>query len=560
MRDHRPQLPAWFPGGRPRPDEDAPLFRFNRERQGIVEEVTARAVETLRGKDLAALLLEAAYLEQKRLERSSDPAARAELGKWREIARKVQGLGGGGLESLAAEKIREHAWDIAGNFDPRVYRIASRMVPVLLQSLLQPSSVPSQIAGDTALASRVLVVGDHLDTIRTLSKTATLVVTPTHVSNMDSLLIGYALERQKLPPMTYGAGKNLFTNPLISFFMHNLGAYRVDRRIRHDLYKHVLKTYSTVITERGYHSIFFPGGTRARSGSVESKLKLGLLGTGIEAFTRNLRAGKDRALVVYVPTTINFLLTLEAESLIEDHLQEAGKHQYIIEDDEFSQVDRWLSFFKGMLRMQSAIHVRFGTPIDPFGNEVGPDGRSYDARGRVIDPASYVLRGGIPVVDAERDAELTRELGSALVRHFARETVLMSTQIVARVLFERLGAAFPDADLFERLRVRWHLTFPIDEVHRGIELLRARLLELERAGRLRVTDIVRSGRPSEILDRALSAWRDYHGPRTPAEARDGRVALGDLKVLLYYQNRLSVFAKLLGPDVTGAVRAAEVSS
>lgn len=559
MRDHRPQLPAWIPGARPRPDEDAPLFRFNRERPGIVEEVTARAVETIRGQDLAALLLDAAYLEQKRLERSRDPAAKVELGKWRDIARRVQGLSGAGLEAIAADKVRELGWDIAGNFDPRVYRLASRVLPVLLQGFLQPSSLPSQLAGaDSGLASRVVVVGEHLDTIRRLAKIATLVVTPTHVSNMDSLLIGYALERQQLPPMTYGAGKNLFTNPLISFFMHNLGAYRVDRRLRYDLYKHVLKTYSTVITERGYHSIFFPGGTRSRSGSVESKLKLGLLGTGIEAFTRNLRAGKEHPLVVYVPTTINFLLTLEAESLIEDHLQEAGKAQYIIEDDEFSQVDRWLAFLKGMLRMQAAIHVRFGTPIDPFGNEVGADGRCYDSRGRVIDPASYVLRGGTPVVDPDRDAELTRELGASIVKQFARETVVMSTQLVARVLFERLGAAFPDADLFQRLRVRWHLTFPIDEVHRGIELLRARLLELERAGRLRVTDVVRTGLPSEILDRALYSWRDYHGPRAPADARDGRVSLGDLKVLYYYQNRLSVFAKLLGPDASGA-RAAEVA-
>ena len=46
-----------------------------------------------------------------------------------------------------------------------------------------------------------------------------------------------------------------------------------------DLYKEVLKTFSQVILERGMHSIFFPGGTRSRSGAVERKLKLGLAGT-----------------------------------------------------------------------------------------------------------------------------------------------------------------------------------------------------------------------------------------------------------------------------------------
>ena len=74
---------------------------------------------------------------------------------------------------------------------------------------------------------------------------------------------GFGLMRAGLPPTTYGAGKNLFTNPFISFFMRNLGAYRVDRRLRFELYKDVLKEYSTVLLEHGYHSLFFPGGTRS---------------------------------------------------------------------------------------------------------------------------------------------------------------------------------------------------------------------------------------------------------------------------------------------------------
>ena len=70
---------------------------------------------------------------------------------------------------------------------------------------------------------------------------------------MDSVVFGFALERAGLPPATYGAGKNLFTNPVLSYFMHNLGAYRVDRRLKHVLYKDVLKAYSCVLIENGYH-------------------------------------------------------------------------------------------------------------------------------------------------------------------------------------------------------------------------------------------------------------------------------------------------------------------
>src|ERR1700743_2593211 len=111
----------------------------------------------------------------------------------------------------------------------------------------------------------------------------------------------------------------------------------------HGLYKDVLKTYSTVMIERGYHSLFFPGGTRSRSGGVERKLKLGLAGAGVEAFVRTTVRGKTQP-VFFVPSTINYLLTLEAETLIDDFLQEEGKARYIIEDDESAKVGRIAAF------------------------------------------------------------------------------------------------------------------------------------------------------------------------------------------------------------------------
>ena len=62
-------------------------------------------------------------------------------------------------------------------------------------------------------------------------------------------------------------------------------------------------------------------GTRSRSGGVERRLKLGLAGTGLEAFARTTQDG-DMQRVFFVPATINYLLTLEAETLIDDFLQD----------------------------------------------------------------------------------------------------------------------------------------------------------------------------------------------------------------------------------------------
>ena len=297
--------------------------------------------------------------------------------------------------------------------------------------------------------------------------------------------------------MVYGAGKNLFTNPIISFFMHNLGAYRVDRRIRAQLYKEALKAYSCVVIERGYHSLFFPGGTRSRSGAIERRLKLGLAGTGVEAFSRNQVRGIDRP-VYFVPATINYGLVLEAETLIDDHLKEEGRARYIIEDDEFSRVERWVAFFNKFFGLESACVVRLGEPVDPFGNPVDDQGRSIAPDGRPIDAADYVKRRGTAVIDHARDAAYTRELGRMIARVYESDTVVMPTQLVAHVIFRRLVRATPNLDLFSRLRHRGDVAIPCDELATEIGEARDGLLSLEREGRVHASSVLRRESPDRL--------------------------------------------------------------
>ncbi len=294
-----------------------PIFGFNRARQGIIEEVVQRAFEA--AKDPRLMLSEAAFLEVRR-QQSSGVDDVVPLTEWRALARSLGRMS----EDECAQRVRElstrYASDVAGHFDPRVYGFATKAIAPLIGMMMSPLQTMRHLGGAfdlRALDGRVVVQGP-IGTVRTLAEKGTLIFMPTHLSNLDSVVFGFALERAGLPPATYGAGKNLFTNPVLSFFMHNLGAYRVDRRLRHGLYKDVLKAYSCIVLEHGYHSLFFPGGTRSRSGGLERKLKLGLAGTGVEAMARTAARGEMRK-VFFVPATINYLLTLEAETLIDDY-------------------------------------------------------------------------------------------------------------------------------------------------------------------------------------------------------------------------------------------------
>jgi glycerol-3-phosphate O-acyltransferase len=529
----------------------APIFGFNSARSSIVEEVVERI--TTQTKDPLLVLNEAAYLETRRLHGSHDP----ELAEWRHLAGHLGRMSDAELRDKLRHYARRYAWDVAGNFDGRVYKFASKAMAPLLGALMSPRAMLRNLGQSfdlTALDGRILVQGPR-EHIRKLSEIGTVIFTPTHLSNLDSVVFGFAMERAGLPPAVYGAGKNLFTNPVLSYFMHNLGAYRVDRRLRHALYKDVLKTYSTVMLERGYHSLFFPGGTRSRSGGVERKLKLGLAGTGIEAFVRTTVKGRTQP-VFFVPATINYLLTLEAETLIDDFLQEEGKARYIIEDDESTRVSRVASFMNKLLGLDGACVIRFSRPLDCFGNFVDDEGRSHDNRGRIVDASSYVTgRSGAAAMDGARDAEYTRELGERIVDSFKRDTVIMATHVVAACAFERLRRAVGKADLFAVLRHRDDVAVSRAELAEDVDVMIARLGLLEDRGEIVTAPTLKGKRGDLAVDDALRAFAGYHTQEVLAP-RGSELVLRDTRLLFYYQNRLAAHGlafDAIAPQLTGRV-------
>jgi glycerol-3-phosphate O-acyltransferase len=531
--------------------DDPPIFAFNGERDDIVREVVRRMEDRCVEEKLQLdyVLNEVAYEEIRRLEQQRDDEARESLGFWKGSVRRIGKMSEHERKELFRTISERMAKDIAGNFDPRVYAIATRAVPHMLTGIMKPGSLPDDLmhlgSGHMPVDDLLRVEGST-DHVRELGKRGTLVFVPTHSSNLDSVALGYALMRENLPPVVYGAGKNLFTNPIISFFMHNLGAYRVDRRVRAVLYKDALKTYSTVMIERGYHSLFFPGGTRSRSGMVEKRLKLGLAGTAVEAFARNRTRGLHRP-VFFVPTTINYGLVLEAESLVEDWLKESGRARYIIEDDEFSQIDRWVAFFRKLQQSESACVIRFGPPIDPFGNRVDREGRSQAIDGRTLDAGSYVMRRGVACLDARRDAAYTRELGQVIAESYGRETVLMATQIVSHVLFRRLVKETPGVDLFGRLRHRGEIGMRREALHAELGVVLDRLRAMADRGEVHLSERARTWQPDKLVDRVIQAFVGYHR-KTILTEQDGTVVIEDPTLCLYYQNRLNAYAERIADD------------
>lgn len=507
------------------------IFQLNAERGSIVDEVIAREL-ALNARTPASVELavnDTAFNEIARLE--GNPRYEDKLGEWKELYRTLGRRSDAEKRAELESILKRYANDIVGSFDPRVYRFATGVVPRGLSLLFKSRE------SNVGLANRITLQG-HTEHLQALVNKGTVILTPTHSSNLDSIVVGWALDALGLPPFTYGAGKNLFSNFLLSFFMANLGAYKVDRRLRDKLYKDTLKTYSTVILERGYHSLFFPGGTRSRSGAVERKLKLGLMGTGLAAYINNLRANKEKPNVYVVPMTINYPLVLEGATQIDDYLKILGKNRYIIEDDESSQLGRIVHYTREILGFDGRMFLQFGQPMDVFGNLVDFDGNSHDMRGRPIDLRKYVEVRGEPNHDPKRDAEYTRELGSAIGDAFSRNTVILATHMTAFVAFQLLKAAHPKLDIYHLVRLPGDTTLPLAALYEGMERLRDRLVIEVAAGRLLLSPTVQTASIEQILRTAQRYFTMYH--EKPVGVLEGDVVrLTDVKLMFYYHNRLT---------------------
>ncbi|MBA2664926.1 MAG: 1-acyl-sn-glycerol-3-phosphate acyltransferase [Bradymonadaceae bacterium] len=548
---------------------EAPLFRFKAERPQLVSEVCRRSFNDFvamsqKGdtQGLEYALNEAAFMEIERMQRGAGEGDEIRsIAWWRAMSKRLTVMSEPEKRELLWSLTQSYSEDIAGKFNPMVYKMATGALPIGLSFLFKTQDIkdmplPTNLKHVQTtmkhirdLSERVQIQGET-ETLKSLARKGTLVFVPTHSSNMDSILLGWSMHSAGLPPVTYGAGKNLFTNPLTGFFMHNLGAYKVDRRVQHKLYKEILKTYSQVLLERGYHSLFFPGGTRCRSNIVETHLKLGLLGTAISGYVHKLLQDPLASPLYICPITINYNLILEADSLIHDHLRAEGRGRYFLENDEFNQLSTVARFVMNTVRMDSTTVIRFGQPMDPFGNRVEADGMSYDSHGRIIDPRSYVrsARTGEIGYDASRDRQYTRYTGTQISDAFLSNTVIMPTQLVSYVLFDILEKRYPRWDVFRLLRFGTDEMIAWEELHRGVDAVLSRLKELANNGGPKLSPMLLEEKADSIVYAGLDYLRMYHIPVAVERYTDG-VMLNRLELIYFYGNRLRTYEALLREKV-----------
>ncbi len=531
-----------------------PVVQLAKNRKKFVQDVVDSTIRSLErhtnGKGLIEVLESAVYKERLRIKQNPwkvDPPNEKVF--YQKIQQKLIDFSGNNspenrkeLEKILHDIIWSYANEIAGNFNRSSYRFARGIATMLFARLLNAA----RIKGPMSFFSRQLDLDDQIhvigesEHIRNLARKGTVILVPTHFSNLDSILIGWVIQWLGLPPFIYGAGLNLFNIKIFAYFMNSLGAYKVDRRKKNLLYLETLKNYSTLALQSGCHSLFFPGGTRSRSGRIEDKLKLGLLGTAVEAQRFNFQypSNDDPQKIFIVPVVINYHFVLEAPTLINDYLKIEGQERYYIENDEYSTSFKIAKFLIEFFTKGSDISVTIGRGLDIVGNYVDDEGNSLDHAGKPIDVKDYFLSDGKVTEDPQREQQYTRILANRVVEEFHKNNCVFASHLVSFLAFEMIKKMNEKLDLFEILRLpEEDIVIPYDEFKRNFKRLRKRVYKLSDKDKIKFAEHL-SGKTDYVIDFGIKNVGTYHTNKPLGKNKNGNVITHDLNKLYYYHNRL----------------------
>ena len=535
--------------------EDWPIYQLHENRDSFVEEMveftTNRLLKQYKD-DIGDVIAKTVYLERIRMKEEPwkvDPPNESQF--WRKVRKTLvnKSLDQETPESqeeahsLLRKIVYRYSEEIVGTFRKPTFLFARRFLALFFNRLLNTAARRNlkRIYGTRHhLYERILTRGE-IDKIRALMTKGTVVIVPTHFSNLDSILIGYAMDRiLGLPSFSYAAGLNLYNTGYTAYFMNRLGAYRLDRRKKNPIYLEAVKAMSNLAMQHGTNSLFFPGGTRARSGKLEDKLKKGVLGTAMEAQRAIFEKGKEEKIFI-VPLVLGYHVVLEAKFLIEQHLKQTGKEQYISPRDETYSARKLFKFGWNFFSQPSEITLSFGKPMDIMGNFVDEEGKSFDRFGREVNVQDYFMTNGKVKMDLQREFEYTNLLADRIVERYHKENIVLTSHLVAFAAFHILKNDYPKLDLFGVLRQPpedYFFSMPILE--NVVTQMKEQLLELEKNGKLKLSRQIRWSTDKLIQD-GIANMGIYHPEKPLIFDKKERLVSQDFNLFYYYHNRMDSY-------------------
>lgn len=529
-----------------------PIYKASRKKREFKQELKEEAFKVLKEKnqeDLKDLLAQCAYVEKKRVLRGAykvDPAS--EKGFWLGISKQITSGQDCDIEEncdqLLQRIVGRYAEEIVGGFKMETFLFADKFLTYFFNRLYSSWFAGSMLNffGKKKLLRNKLRIEGYLEHTRELFKHGTVVLVPTHQSNLDSILIGYIMQLNAgLPAFSYGAGLNLYNFEILGYYMNRLGAYKVDRRKRNAIYHETLFTFLRLSVQDGVNNLFFPAGGRVRDGKIEQHLKMGLLSALIQAQKSFCLKGKGDKVFI-VPVVLNYHFVLEAKALINEYLAKRGREKFNRKRKPKSYNYRaFIPYLMGLVRGDSEVVLSFGKPMDVIGNLVDEMGNSFDKHASKIDLEDYFKTDGNIVSDYQRESVYTKNLAKSIAKSYQDHAVILSSHLVAYVCYQYLKTEKEAEDIFALLAFNEKdLNFDTEKILGMIDKLKQSII-LEAQSRNWYVDDDLFLDANALLEKGIKRLGKFHLVRPLKLNSDQRIVCKDLKLLYYYANRLRGF-------------------
>ena len=391
----------------------------------------------------------------------------------------------------------------------------------------------------TRSISQLQILG-HSEHARKLSDIGTVMLLPTHFSQIDSFIVGLTARYVGFPPILFGAGLNLFSSPFFSYFAGRVGAYRIDRRKKGLIYLQTLHHFSKGVCKFGCSSLVFPGGGRTRTGHVGVKLKLGLLNATITAqrelcLEKSIESAAKK--VFLIPVVINYKCVPDAPGLMREYATKpVADHQE--KEHSFTFFRTCQTIFRYLIK-ETSISVSFGRALDVAGNYVNEDGQSVREDGTSITVEDYFTQNGEIVSNKTLEHAYAQHLSQQILKEYSRNNAVFFDHVVAFVAFELFAKQHKHLNEKDLLQVAPDNTsIDYGAFEETTQKVAARIQVLHADNVLRSTNLGHKDISTSIF-RAVNDCGAYYPTRTLFQAQKGAdIFIKNVHQLYYYRNLL----------------------
>jgi glycerol-3-phosphate O-acyltransferase len=203
---------------------------------------------------------------------------------------------------------------------------------------------------------------ERLERIYAQAQRHPVVFLPSHKSNLDHLVLQYALHENGHPPNHTAGGINMNFFP-VGPLVRRSGVFFIRRTFKDNpIYKFVLRQYVDYLIEKRFPLEWYVEGGRSRSGKMLPP-RFGMLAWVIDAFRR----GKSED-VLLIPVSIAY-----------DQIQDVS--DYVAEQRGAAKQRESFGWFLGVVRAlrrrYGRIHLSFGEPLS-LAEALGPETEAID--------------------------------------------------------------------------------------------------------------------------------------------------------------------------------------